>query len=648
MDPDPIDPAAILCGVLDISSEAIIVADDNLRMLMASLGAQRLFGYAPEELIGRSVELLMPERYRAGHGRRVATFRAGERQSLQMHERGEVWARRKDGSEFPIEASLSRRPKGATPFYTLIIRDVTDRRESEARLRASEHRLAVAVGSADLHVFEIDFRNRALFKSGAEDTFFDAPLNFEDLAADPFFVVDERDRERARAAWARHLVAGAPFRVECRVRRQDGREVWAQISADLLEDTSGRPLRLIGALQNVTARRETEAAIARSAEAAEAASVAKSTFLATMSHEIRTPLNGVLGMAQAMSRDSLCSSQRARLEIIRESGETLLSILNDVLDLSKIEAGRLELEELDFDFGDLVRGVVASFTPLANAKGVSFGAEVNGAAGTYRGDPTRLRQIIYNLVSNAVKFTDQGQVRLRARADAGGLILEVSDTGVGMTALQQASLFRPFVQADASTTRRFGGSGLGLSICRELVEMMGGDIDARSELGAGSTFTVRVPLPRVGEAQDRSRPAVQPEPIDAGDLGLRILAAEDNPTNQLVLRTLLAQVGIDLVMASNGREAVAAWEREAFDLILMDIHMPEMDGLDATRAIRRRESVAARARTPIVALTANAMPQQLKSYVAAGMDACVTKPIDAVQLLKIIAAQLPAAKPSAA
>ncbi|WP_374470039.1 ATP-binding protein [Phenylobacterium sp.] len=369
--------------------------------------------------------------------------------------------------------------------------------------------------------------------------------------------------------------------------------------------------------------------------AAEAANAAKSTFLATMSHEIRTPLNGVLGMAQAMSADELTPVQRERLSVIQQSGEALLAILNDVLDLSKIEAGRLELETIEFELAEVVRGAHSAFTALANKKGLSFGVDVEPARGRYLGDPTRIRQILYNLISNALKFTETGEVRVTARLDGGLLALSVADTGLGISEEGLQRLFAKFDQLDSSTTRRFGGTGLGLAICHELAVLMGGEMRVESELGKGSRFTLRVPLQRVGEERMVAEYA-PPPPNQRASLGLRVLAAEDNTVNQLVLKTLLHQLGVEPVVVDCGQAALDAWETSHWDLILMDIQMPGVDGVTAAERIRARERETRRPRTPIVALTANAMSHQVAQYLAAGMDGHVAKPIEAMALFQAI------------
>jgi two-component system, sensor histidine kinase len=365
--------------------------------------------------------------------------------------------------------------------------------------------------------------------------------------------------------------------------------------------------------------------------AAESANAAKSTFLATMSHEIRTPLNGVLGMAQAMAGDELSERQRDRLSVVHRSGEALLAILNDVLDLSKIEAGKLELEQLEFELMEVARGAYSAFTALANKKGLSFALDIEGARGRYLGDPTRLRQILYNLISNALKFTEQGEIRVTARRDGEVLELSVKDTGVGIPPESLSKLFAKFDQLDSSTTRRFGGTGLGLAICRELAQLMDGEIGVESELGLGSKFTLRVPLKWIGEERAVSNGVAELR-AERSEITLRVLAAEDNAVNQLVLKTLLHQMGVDPTVVDNGRLAVEAWETGDWDVILMDIQMPVMDGLTATAQIRARELATGRTPTPIVALTANAMSHHVDQYVSAGMNGHVAKPIQAADL----------------
>ncbi|MGZ8408047.1 MAG: ATP-binding protein, partial [Caulobacteraceae bacterium] len=396
-------------------------------------------------------------------------------------------------------------------------------------------------------------------------------------------------------------------------------------------------------------------------DAAQAANILKSQFLANMSHEIRTPLNGVLAMAQIMAMGDMSDVQRERLDVISRSGEALLAVLNDILDLSKIEAGRMELEVSELEARDIAHDVERTHIELAAKKGLTFTVEVApDAEGVRRGDCPRLLQVLNNLVANAVKFTESGAVAIRVSGttDQGaGLRISVADTGIGIAPDKLPMLFQKFSQLDSSTTRRFGGTGLGLAICRELAHLMGGRVWADSQVGKGSTFYVELPLApvsgaagaapmleaqpnqprRVSEeekiAKDTAAAANEPasEPAE-GERPLKILAAEDNATNQLVLKSVMATFDVDLHLVGDGQAAVEAWLNEDFDVVLMDIQMPVMDGIAATRAIRAAEAETGRARTPIVALSANAMTHQVKEYLAAGMDRHVAKPIEIAKL----------------
>lgn len=391
-------------------------------------------------------------------------------------------------------------------------------------------------------------------------------------------------------------------------------------------------------VQKVWVRTAEELAEAR--DRAEQANRAKGDFLANISHEIRTPLNGVLGMVQIMRREEREADQSQRLDVIADAGRALLSVLDGVLDLSKIDAGRLEVELHPFDIEEVVRLATAPHGSLAEQKDVRFGVEWHpDARGTWQGDGGKLRQVLSNLLSNALKFTAQGAITLRIEPTDAGLRFEVADTGLGIADDKQALVFEPFAQADASTTRRFGGTGLGLTICRRFVSLMGGDLKLRSEVGEGSTFSFELPMARasrtVAEGESRRGHVLARAPQRA-----RILAAEDNPTNQLILRALLEPFNIELTVVGDGREAIDAWARGSFDLILMDAQMPVLNGSDATIEIRERERSEGVPRTPIIALTANVMRHQVEAYARAGMDGFVSKPIETSELLIAIESAL--------
>ena len=406
-------------------------------------------------------------------------------------------------------------------------------------------------------------------------------------------------------------------------------------------------LLVLGAVTLVVRRvRRLSQDVAQARDRAEAGDQAKSEFIANMSHEIRTPLNGVLGMAQVMEAGELSPEQRGRLQVIRDSGAALMSLLNDVLDLSKIEAGKLELSEGVFRLDELAERVSATFAGVAAAKDLQLRVSVApDAAGPWHGDGLRLRQVLANLVSNATKFTDSGSVTLEIDRAPQGVRMAVRDTGIGIAADQLSGLFDKFTQADASATRRFGGTGLGLSISHRLVTIMGGTLAAASRPGAGSTFTVLLPLRPAAAGAAVASPGSDAAvaPMAAPDAPLRVLAAEDNPTNQLVLRALLDSLGAELTLTGDGVEVVEAYRPGAYDVVLMDVQMPRLNGLEAARAIREHEAEQRAPRTPILALTANVMNHQVEAYLDAGMDGHIAKPLDFAAFYAAIDAALAAA-----
>jgi signal transduction histidine kinase/DNA-binding response OmpR family regulator len=374
----------------------------------------------------------------------------------------------------------------------------------------------------------------------------------------------------------------------------------------------------------------------RERAAAEAANQAKSTFLATMSHEIRTPLNGVLGMVEVLERQGLDKAQQRTVATMRDSAHALLRIIDDVLDFSKIEAGRLELEETGFSLSELVHSVVATFRQQTAAKGLALHLDIApGSADALVGDPTRVRQILLNLVGNALKFTERGSIRIRVGTEPLGagrtvLALAVTDTGIGLSPEQCAGLFQPFAQADSSTTRRFGGTGLGLSIVRRLAQLMQGDIKVESKVGVGSTFTVTLAFraaPVDSPIRSLTQPASRPRPKRKGSKRVKVLVVDDHPVNRDVLVRQLDLLGIAADAADHGAAALKAWSRGGYAAVLTDLHMPEMDGYELARRIRDAEADGRDTRTPLIAVTANALKGEEQRCLAVGMDAYITKPV---------------------
>ncbi len=358
-------------------------------------------------------------------------------------------------------------------------------------------------------------------------------------------------------------------------------------------------------------------------------------FLANMSHEIRTPMNGVLGMAEALALTELPGDSREWVDVIRQSGRQLLRLLDDILDFSRIDAGHLELECAPFSVSQLLAQVERVYGLKAREKGLGFSAGLTGPDPGWRlGDRLRVAQILNNLVSNAMKFTPTGWVAVRAFKDeADALVFEVEDTGIGMTEEELDRVFDRFSQADASVTRRFGGSGLGLAIVRGLAEAMNGAVAVTSTPEKGSLFRVRLPLEiaaaEIAPPTDSS--------VSGGVAGLRALVAEDHPNNRRVMAALLSAAGVEAEFVENGALAVERLQAQAFDVVLMDVAMPVMDGVEAMRAIRAWEAEQRIARTPIIAITANAMAHQIEAYLQAGMDSVIAKPIEPQSLFAALA-----------
>ncbi|MFZ4605449.1 MAG: ATP-binding protein [Caulobacter sp.] len=420
-------------------------------------------------------------------------------------------------------------------------------------------------------------------------------------------------------------------------RRSDGR--WIRAINNATPD-GGSALILV----DITADREQAEAMAAARDAAEAANRAKSEFLANMSHEIRTPLNGVMGAAELLAREPLIGHQAELVQMIHASGDTLNRLLSDILDLARVETGKLDIVQEPFDLAEAVRTAAALFRLKAEEKGLTFTLRIAPEAeGRVIGDPIRLRQILGNLLSNAVKFTPQGEVVLSVdRADGlgGPFRFQVTDTGPGFDAVTRARLFNRFEQADSSIARRYGGSGLGLAISREMTLALGGKLACRSAPGQGATFTLTLPLTTAADQAASSRDLSTAAAAGATDAGqpMRVLIVDDHPNNRRFLEILLEHAGVETVSADDGQAGVDAWRTGGFDAVLMDMQMPVMDGLAATRAIRALELAEGRLRTPVFVISANALAEHQTASHAAGADLHLAKPVVAAELFSALSA----------
>jgi PAS domain S-box-containing protein len=487
---------------------------------------------------------------------------------------------------------------------------------------ANTRRLRLALNAADAGAFEVDHAGHTFWASEQFIRVVGRTLTYAEASAPIWHITHPDDRDQVAETTRRWASGDTSVNVEFRILHPAEGERWVRVYYAL--DHIAR--KGVGLVMDVDARKRQELALVAAEQAAQAAGEAKGRFLANMSHELRTPMNGVLGVLHLLEREPLTEDGRRLLAEAKGCGQMLTALLDDVIDFSRIEAGKLDLAREPVDVQALAEGVVRLLQPQARDKDIELTIEGSQGLGWALTDAVRLRQALFNLIGNAVKFTLEGRVTVRCRRLAKGqLSFEIEDTGVGIPMEAQAGLFQRFHQADASTTRQFGGSGLGLAITSRLAEMMGGEVAFASTPGRGSTFRLSVKAP----ATQARAPAAAPR----ADVlqGLRILVVEDNATNRMIAVRLLESLGADAATASDGVSGVEAAAAGGYDIILMDIQMPGIDGLEAARRIRALPGLVAA--TPIVALTANAMSHQRRSYLAAGMDGVVSKPISPAALL---------------
>ncbi|CAN7455527.1 ATP-binding protein [Phenylobacterium sp. LjRoot219] len=630
--------APILLTLLGLDGRVLEFSPSFVRMYVEATDVR------PQDVIGREVADILPEaaaamrdildRLLAGEPmvelERTLQLPSGHRISLRSQ--ATLW---RDEADQPFAALLVHQDMSAE------VEAREARAESEAQLRAVVDNLPAQITLLDLEEERIAMLNAGVIKGAADHLGASVGRRYREVLPPERLAKLEHYIREAEAA-------GGVIETEQEYTDGPSQGRVARIKHIIFRDGRGRR-QLLWIAEDVTELRESAKALQRAAEEAEAANRAKSEFLANMSHEIRTPLNGVMGVAGALAKTTLSAEQQEMVSLIETSAKTLETLLSDILDLARIEAGKMELRPEAFDLAASVNACTALFDAAAQAKGLDLEVAIApGALGAYVGDAARLRQVLSNLLGNAVKFTASGRVRLKVDARRGEtssvLRFEVSDTGIGFDAETKARLFSRFEQADGSITRRFGGSGLGLSISRSLAEAMGGRLEADAEPGEGATFILTIELPRCVGAFDLWCEEAEPEATADPLLGMRVLLAEDHPTNRRVVELILGAAGVELTCVENGADAVDAFRDRAFDLILMDMQMPVMDGLTAIGEIRKLEYAVGADATPICVLTANAMPEHVSASLDAGADAHLSKPILADALLERVA-EAAAARP---
>ena len=649
---------ALQSAIFNSANFSSIATDANGVIQIFNVGAERMLGYTaaevmnkntpadisdPKEVIARAKALSAQLGTAITPGFEALVFKA----SRGIEDIYELTYIRKDGSRFPAVVSVTalRDADDAIIGYLLIGTDNTARKLVEAEQRKLDQRLR-----------DQQFYTRSLIESNIDAITITDPSGIitdvnkqmealtgctrDELIGAPFknyFTDPERAEESIKLALSEKKVTD----YELTARARDGKQTLVSYNATTLYDRDRTLQGVFAAARDVTDRRRAEVELQLAKAAAESASHTKSEFLASMSHEIRTPMNAIMGIADLLAKTVLSSEQSKYVQIFRRAGDNLLNLVNDILDLSKVEASQLELEQTGFSLDDLLEKVTEIVAVRAHEKGLALVCEIApGVPTDLVGDPTRLRQVLLNLIGNAIKFTEAGEVSLRitsgqTSAVPTSLQFTVSDTGIGIPNEKLSVVFERFTQADSTTTRRFGGSGLGLTISKRLVELMGGRIWVASEVDKGSVFSFTVPFELWAGAALRAAAPTGTEPQPALP-PLRILLAEDSPDNCTITVAYLVDTPYRVDVAETGAAACEMFATGAYDLVLMDRQMPVMDGLTATRRIRAWEQAHGRAPTPIIALTASALKGDREKCLAAGCTAFLTKPIKQDVLLQAI------------
>jgi len=630
--------------------DAMVIADEDGRIVMVNEQAERTFGHAASAMVGESVEMLIPERFRDRHGRQVNDYFA-DPERREMGEGMELLGIRADGSEFPIEVGLSPLETSEGMLVSSVVRDITERKRAADALAEAEERSRLVLESTSEGIFGVDARGQVMFINGAASAL--VGFRKDELLGRPIHDLIHHSRADGRPYPVEECPMHAAF-TEGTASKIDNEVLWRKDGSSFDAEYSSTPLRkdgrLVGAVivfRDITKRKIAEAELLQARDAAEAANRAKSAFLANMSHELRTPMNAIIGYSEMLleeAEDLEMESFASDLQKIHGAGNHLLSLINDILDLSKIEAGKMDLYVERFSLEEVLRDIAATVSTLVAKNGNSF--EIRGAqgAGAMEADLTKVRQTIFNLISNAAKFTENGTITLSVERQEGEsgkewILFEVADTGIGIAPEKIDSLFEEFAQADESTTRKYGGTGLGLAITRRFCELMGGSISCRSQLGQGSTFTVRLPAvtperkggepsTRPKEAGESLQPAA-PVPVTTADAGHRgrVLVIDDDPNIRDLLARNLSRDGYDVLLAEDGSRGLELARSHDLVAITLDVMMSGMDGWSVLRALKADETTRD---IPVVMVTI--VDDKNLGYTL-GAAEYLTKPVDRKRLI---------------
>ncbi|MEO5359443.1 MAG: PAS domain S-box protein [Nitrospirota bacterium] len=653
---------SMMRAILDGAVNSIIIIDHIGTVQLFNRAAEKTFGYDAAEVIGQNVKMLMPEPYKSGHDQYLLNYITTGRKKIIGIGR-EVRAQKKDGTTFPIELSVSEIKSDTSIFVGLIV-DISKRKEAEEELTRLSERLSLAVNSGGFGIWDYDVKQSKLIWNEQMFKLYEMPPeDFTGAYSDWSAKVHPDDLAAAEEKLGAALRGEADYDAEFRIITSSG-EKTVKASSITQKDASGQPVRMIGVNWDVTAERKREKELLDLSEnlkiakdQAEAASKSKSEFLSSMSHEIRTPLNAIVGMADLLSETTLTEEQAKYIRTFRHAGDGLLAIINDILDLSKVEAGLFELESICFDLNELLDKIGEVMSFRAHQKGLELVLSHMPETIGLVGDPMRLRQIIVNLIGNAIKFTEKGEIAMKTEllnstASEIELKFSVRDTGIGIPKDKLDAVFERFTQVDSSTTRKYGGTGLGLTISKRFIEMMGGQIRVQSEYGKGSVFSFTAKFKLDNECKLSLKPtdtnivpvvlkddqSLFPElsSEQSGTRPLSILLVEDNEDNRNLILMYLKKTPHKIEAAENGQIAVEKFTSGTYDIVLMDMEMPVKDGLTAVREIRQWENEQNVRRTTIVALTAHALKEHEERSRDAGCDEHLTKPIKKAVLLEFI------------
>ncbi len=624
--------------LLKSSVDGVVIVDPRGIIERINPAIESLFGYDSSELIGKNVALLMSEDNAEFLGQAIQHYLKTAESHLVGHSFDSVGIK-KDGSEFDIELSISEFFASGRSCFAGFIRDASIRTRALANEKRAKAQFENALNAAMDAIIIIDSKGMITsFNPAAEEIF---GHKREDVTGKKLsdVIIPYRYREAHEKGMEHYLATGeGPVldnRIEIEALHANGNELQIELAIREIEGASGK--LFIGYARDITERKTFEARLLDAKNSAEVATRAKTSFLAMMSHEIRTPLNGVLGIHGLLKETKLDDDQRQLLETASESGESLLSIINDLLDFSKLEAGKFDIESKPFNIRELVNSVINLIQPHADDKQLKLIYSVDEAVGTHLlGDPARIRQILLNLSWNAIKFTHEGKVEILIENRSQDIIsFSVKDTGIGIPQENHEELFAEFSTIDASYSTKFGGTGLGLAICKALVENMGGEIGLSSNPGKGSKFWFNLDL-KVSTQKEVTRDSEIKDKIETSNLsGIRILIAEDNKTNQLVTSRYLKHYGGKFEIANNGIEAVEKVMMNDFDVILMDISMPELNGFEATAKIRDLAD-GTKSSIPVIAFTAYASKEDQQKVIESGMNGFIPKPFSRKQLAQVI------------